>query len=147
MKVYCTKCGGATAYTSVKPKFCSSCGHAFEKAVASKQQPKTTRTLPQEEFEDDDYIDEDPNFVLENLASLDVEFIEGPNERGVKLGEVLGMDAGQTVEDLNREPDPIAGASKEQILKQLKSEAGTANSPARPKKKTQRNRNNGKSKT
>ena len=147
MKLYCTKCGGATAYTSEKPKFCSSCGTPFGGAIAAAPTRKRAekKPLPENEYEEEDF-EEDAEFVIDNLESLDVE-IDTFREKGVKFGEALGAHSGQDVGDLNREADPLAVASEEEFVKQFKKEAGTINQPKQPKKKNQRNRNNGKSKT
>jgi len=103
--------------------------------------------LPEpDEYEEDD-LEEDAEFVMDNLESLEVE-IDTFQERGVKFGEALGAHSGQNVGELNREADPLSIASEEEFVKQFKKEAGTINKPERPKKKkNQRNRNNGKSKT
>jgi hypothetical protein len=150
MKIYCQKCGSATDYASQKPKFCSHCAEPFSGGKGATRPPsKALVNKAVQENEEDDF--EDSAYILDSLSSLDVE-IDMPREIGMKFGEVLGMNAGQSLEDLDRMPDPDSKFSKKQFNEKFKSEAGSLKSKPRKqlKKQTNKNRktrNNGKSKT
>ena len=145
MKIYCQKCGSPTDYISQKPKFCCNCGVSFSgdvKASVRKKRP-IQRQAVEEEYEEE-YESPDAEFILDNLSSLDVDIDLG-QDQGIKFGEALGANSGQSFGDLDRGPDPIAGASASEIKNNLKSEAGSLK--GKPKKRTRKTRNNGKSKT
>jgi hypothetical protein len=96
MKKYCINCGSGTEFSSIKPKFCSACGHNFDVSFATN---KIVQQIPERkikpnisindniEIDDDDFDDKDINHVP-NIDQLNVDY-EVQKYQGVKFNKML----------------------------------------------------------
>lgn len=112
MKIYCQKCGFGASYSSDKPKFCSSCGHAHFPAL------KTRGSLPHKITQED----EDQGLTTErvpNISSLEVE-IDTRSDRSTKLKNLLGTSNGLNYPQENQ----AAHLSKAEFEESFRKEAG-----------------------
>lgn len=127
MKTYCTECGQATEYISNSPKFCQSCGTAFNLLTRekNKQSALASKSLPRRiEMDDEDEDGSDEEAVkVPNISKLDVE-IQTDKRFGISLKDVLAQAHSSLPENYPPEdsPPPI---SQGEFLTQFKKEAGT----------------------
>ena len=147
LKIYCTECGNPTTYTSIKPKFCSSCGISFDKLVVNKvllqkptsDQPKMPkRILPRlerqaevENYDDDDDYS-DINHVP-NINNLDVEIQEVLAPKKTKIGDIIGS----AKPGLKREKikgKTLTKADRKKFLEDFQREAGSIRSSSKERK-------------
>jgi len=146
LKIYCQDCGSPTSYTSLKPKFCSSCAKPFDKSIVVNkvQMEKPTFTKPQNikkqvksNVDDDyDYDNEDSDNIdyVPDIDKIDIEISE-VKPRKIKLGDIvnnLTEEAFSQVE--NSKPIKMKKSKNTQkknqiknskFLNEFKSEAGT----------------------
>lgn len=151
LKIYCTECGSPTNYTSSKPKFCSSCGSAFDKLVVNKvqlQKPTFTKqnntykkpsfqskellAENDEDYGDDDYDTQDTNHVP-NIRGLDVELQASDNQK-LKIKDIVGTGA-PSKRERNKTSKKMTKADKKKFLEEWKREAGAI----RPKERGRKN--------
>ena len=98
-RIYHEACGQPTEYNLVKPKFCASCGGAFDstvtKTIASASRTPSRRAPVVERYDDDDDDDyRNDDFVAPRKLELEIE-----PEHGDKLNRVsLASIANQRVE-------------------------------------------------
>ena len=101
LKIYCQDCGSPTSYTSLKPKFCSSCGKSFDKTIVVNpvQMQKPTFTKPQnvqkqvksnidDDYDYDDNEDTDNINYVPNINKIDIEISEVRPTK-IKMGDII----------------------------------------------------------
>lgn len=114
MKIYCQKCGFGVSYSSDKPKFCSSCGHAHFPSL------KTQESLSSKITQEDDEEEASQGRVL-NITSLQIEF-DNSSSKSTKLKNLIG-----TSNESDRDPEErnqIVPLSQKDFLESFKKEAG-----------------------
>lgn len=152
LKIYCQDCGSPTAYSDIKPKFCSSCGKSFHKnMIINKVQPqKPTTTKPQnikinkpvlraEDEEDDNYEDDEQESTanIPNISRIDFEIADiKPNK--IKMGEIISNISEESLfsdtefktskAKKNKKPYKV---KNQDFINQFKAEAGSLR-PSRP---------------
>lgn len=103
LKIYCQDCGSPTSYTSLKPKFCSSCGKSFDKNIVVNpvQMQKPTFTKPQNikkqiksniDDDNDNYDDNDDTESIDyvpNIDKIDIEISEVRPTK-IKMRDIIG---------------------------------------------------------
>jgi len=145
LKMYCRDCGGPTSYTSLKPKFCSSCGASFDKTIIVNPvqmqkpvftKPQNTKKQIQSNIEDDYDDNEDTDNVnyVPNISKIDIE-ISDVRPVKIKLRDIvsnLPEEAFSEVENIKpiKTKKGKAMPKKNQqknseFLNQFKAEAGT----------------------
>jgi hypothetical protein len=150
LKLYCSECGTPTSYTSLKPKFCSGCGNAFDKTLINKtseQKPITAKfeqprrispKVPVEpqfekyDDEDDDYDQEEINHVP-NISNLDCE-IDEPRRNQVKIGDIIGSNKNPSRREKLKNKSQTKSERKK-FLEDFQREAGAL----RPKNRGRKN--------
>jgi hypothetical protein len=136
LKIYCIECGNPTTYTSLKPKFCSSCGQSFEKSInkpinqkiISSQPSQLNKVVPRvnpilkneyDDFEDD--YDGDINHVP-NINNLDIEFEKNIANK-TKIGDIIGSSKSSTKREKIKSKN-ITKSERQKFLENFKKEAG-----------------------
>lgn len=142
--MYCRDCGGPTSYTSLKPKFCSSCGASFDKTIIVNpvQMQKPVFTKPQNTKKqiqsniEDDYDDEDTDNVnyVPNISKIDIEISEVRPVK-MKLRDILSnlpeeafseVENTKPIKTKKSKATPKKNKQKDsEFLNQFKAEAGT----------------------
>lgn len=145
LKMYCRDCGSPTSYTSLKPKFCSSCGASFDKTIIVNpvQMQKSVFTKPQnikkqiqsnikDDYDDNEGLD-NVNYVP-NISKIDIE-ISDVKPVKMKLRDILSNlpeEAFSEVENtkpIRTKKSKVAPKKNKQkdseFLNQFKAEAGT----------------------
>jgi hypothetical protein len=107
MKLYCPKCGVATAYTLKRPNFCAECGRPFGKVEVD--QPDQEEGVAEESVR-----------TRLNLKSLQVE-IEAGEYKGTKIEEVAGTLSGGK----RQKTKQTGNVNQEAAMEQFKKEAGS----------------------
>lgn len=164
LKMYCQDCGSPTSYTSLKPKFCTSCGKPFDKTLVVNQiqlQKQTIIEKPrikakiqnntEEDYNNDDETD-DINYVPD-ISGIEVE-ISDTKPCKVKMSDIIGNRASSskntqekrsknTQEKPIKEPKKLKKNSPKEhkvknpdFIKQFKSEASTLRSSVKNRKST-----------
>jgi hypothetical protein len=147
LKIYCQDCGSPTSYTSLKPKFCSSCGKSFDKTVVVNkvQMEKPTFTKPQniqkqvksnidEDYDYDDNEDTDNVDYVPNINKIDIE-ISDVKPSKVKMRDIISNlpeEAFSSTENIKpsktKKGKTVPKKNKQknsEFLNQFKAEAGT----------------------
>jgi hypothetical protein len=111
MKKYCISCGSGTEFSSVKPKFCSGCGHNFdtsfgtakpiERAIASKIKPNIQLNNNDIEIDDNDDYDGEVNHVP-NINELNVDY-EVKKYEGIKFNKMMNDPMNASFGQLKKE--------------------------------------------
>lgn len=139
MKRYCQKCNQPTEYTGAKPKFCSSCGSAYDGSSmkTKKATPEMDKEMEDDMMEQDDQMDQEDETSCKKkfnikASKLDVEIIPY-KVRGSSLKDVLlsglegpreferptNTDIDKTREDWKRE---ASAGRKQQISDEVQEE-------------------------
>jgi ribosomal protein L37E len=89
LSTYCQHCGSKNEYSSVKPKFCSSCGQPLagdfnEAKVATKTQPKARSVAHIEDYD----ADGTDIFEVPQISRLEYD-IEVSNSSQFTLGSIM----------------------------------------------------------
>lgn len=149
LKIYCQDCGSPTSYTSLKPKFCSSCGKSFDKTIVVNkvQMEKPTFTKPQRPQniqkqvksnidEDYDYDNEDSDNInyIPNINKIDIEISEVRPSK-IRMGDIISNlpeEAFSSTENVKstktKKGKAVPKKNKQknsEFLNQFKAEAGT----------------------
>ena len=147
LKIYCQDCGSPTLYTSLKPKFCSSCGKSFDKTIVVNpvQMQKPTFTKPQniqkqvksnidDDYDYDDNEDTDNINYVPNINKIDIEISEVRPTK-IKMGDIISNLPEETFSSTENtkpsktkksKPAPKKNKQKNsEFLNQFKAEAGT----------------------
>jgi len=130
LKTYCSDCGAPTEYSLNKPKFCSSCGGAFDKKVALPAlKPKRTISKIQNPIQSEslDYIEDSEDTVDEidhvpNISSIDYE-LSLPQKNKETIGNLIGTsNAG---DEQNLDNLPKTKLNRKKFLEDFSKEAGS----------------------
>jgi hypothetical protein len=143
--MYCRDCGGPTSYTSLKPKFCSSCGASFDKTIVVNPvqmqkpvftKPQNTKKQIQSNIEDDYDDNEDTDNVsyVPNISKIDIEISEVKPVK-MKLRDMLSnlpeeafseVENTKPIKTKKGKSMPKKNQQKNsEFLNQFKAEAGT----------------------
>lgn len=154
LKIYCQDCGSPTAYSNIKPKFCSSCGKPFDKNIIVNpvQLQKPTITNPQnfkikkpilraEDYDNEDIYDEEDQEIdatVPDINKLDFDITDiKPNK--IKMKDIIS----DIPEEALSATEPVRRSKKvknikvknkvknQEFLNQFKAEAGTLRPSAR----------------
>ena len=151
LKLYCTKCGTPTSYTSLKPKFCSGCGNSFDKSPINKilePKPITAKleqirrispkipSRPQFEGDDDDNDDYDKDNQeinhVPNISNLDCD-IDEPRQKRVKIGDIIGSNKNASRREKQKNKSQTK-AERKSFLEDFQKEAGSLRPKTRGRK-------------
>jgi len=145
LKMYCQDCGSPTSYTSLKPKFCSSCGASFDKTIIVNPvqmqkpvftKPQNTKKQIQSNIEDnyDDNEDTDNVNYVPNISKIDIE-ISDVRPVKMKLSDILSnlpeeafseVEKVKPIKTKKGKATPKKNKQKDsEFLNQFKAEAGT----------------------
>jgi len=94
LKIYCSQCGNPTTYSSLKPKFCSSCGTSFD--IVDIKRNNILENITKAEIKQNDIHalievegeEKEVNYVPE-ISNLDCE-ISVQKSRGIKIKDLAG---------------------------------------------------------
>lgn len=145
LKMYCQDCGSPTSYTSLKPKFCSSCGASFDKTITVNPvqmqkpvftKPQNTKKQIQSNIEDDYDDNEDTDNVnyVPNISKIDIE-ISDVRPVKMKLRDIVSnlpeeafsqVENTKPIKTKKGKAMPKKNQQKNsEFLNQFKAEAGT----------------------
>jgi hypothetical protein len=112
MKKYCINCGSGTEFSSVKPKFCSGCGHNFDTSFAGVK-PPVKQTIERKikpnisldnsiEIDNDDDFDHNDVNHVPNINELNVDY-EVQKYQGIKFNKMMDSPINPSFGSLKKE--------------------------------------------